>query len=100
MIVSFAALAVADLGGLGGQPVRVAAELSHAGFKGVAGAGRFLEEEHIEGLGTEQVIVIGAGEPLTLEVIGQIEGALELVEGPVFGGDEVLAEQLGLHGYS
>ena len=52
------ALAVADLRGLGGQPVRVPAELRHAGLEGVARARRFLEEEHVERLGAQQMIVV------------------------------------------
>ena len=67
------ALAVADLRGLGGEPVRVAAELRHAGLEGVAGAGRFLEEEHVERLGAQNLVVVDAGRHVALEAKRHVE---------------------------
>jgi hypothetical protein len=75
----------------------VAAKLRHAGLKRVARARRFLEEEHVERLGAQDVVMQFAHRKAPLEVIGHIQRRLQLRARPILGGDKVLAKQLRIH---
>jgi hypothetical protein len=46
------------------------------------------------------MIMIGAGNPLALEIAGKLERALQFIERPVLSSDEVLTEKLRLHEFS
>ena len=70
----------------------MAAELGHARLEGVARACRFLEEEHVERLGVENVVVKLPKGKAPFELIGDVQRRLQLVAGPVFGGDEIFAK--------
>ena len=89
--------AVADLRRLGGQPDGVAAELGHARLEGVARPGRFLEEKHVQRLGAQDVIVQHAGGEIALELERQVDHGVQVFDGPVGGGDEVLLVEPGVH---
>ncbi len=92
--------AVVDLRGLGREKDGVSAKLGHAGFKGIAGASAFLKEEHVEGLGAQNVILRDAHGEIALQFERRFQHRPEFVNGPVLGGDEVFFEKLGVHGWS
>ena len=85
--------AVADLRDVGVEEVGMAAELRHAGFEGVAGARRLVEEQQERGLMREQQRRLAAV-VLVLEVGRRVEQQPELVVREVLGFDVVFAFEI------
>ena len=85
-------VAVADLGGGAVDELRVPAQLGHAGLKAVARARAGEEEQHRQHL-VAQVGVGIAERPLALQIQGHIEDGVDLVFGPLLGGDHVACRE-------
>src|SRR5690606_9524118 len=81
-------LTAAQLGVVGGQEDRAAAELGHARLEGYPGAGRGLLEDHAEHLAVEG-LARAAGSVLGLEGDGPLDNSLELGGGEVLEGEKV-----------
>ena len=91
------AFAVRDLHRVGGEKVRVAAELRHAGFERVPRARGLVEEHQEDGL-VGQVAVRDAPLEFPLEVAGNVQHDVQFGVGPFLGGDPVAAFEERFHG--